>query len=300
MLTPNRDATIGFIGASLVGASLAVALSRKGYKVIAVASRSEPSAESLASRIEGCRPYRTPQGVVDSANVVFVTVPDGSIGKVASSVSWQKGQSAIHCSGIMPASEMDHAVRSGAQVGSLHPLQTFSSLEGALESLEGSTFAIEADQPLRSFLEGVARDLGGRPIPLKAEDKALYHAAAVMACGHVVTLVSLAADLWGNLGYSRAEALEALLPLLRGAVGGMEAVGLPQALTGPIARGDVATIQMHLAALRHRAPHVLEPYRQVALSQIPIASAKSGLNRAATQRMQELLEDASTTGRGGR
>ncbi len=281
---------IGFIGAGLVATCLAIALSRKGYQVKAVASKSLTSAQSLASQIEACTPYSTAQEVVDRSKVVFITAPDDAIKSIASAFSWRKGQGAVHCSGVLALDEMEQARRSGTVVGAFHPLQTFSSVEDAINSLPGATFAIEAEQPLRAFLEEAALALGGRHISLNPGDRLLYHTSAVMTSGFTVTLLKLATDLWEKLGFSRHEALTAMLPLLKGTVKGLESVGIPNALTGPLARGDIGIIEKHIEELERRAPEVLPAYCQLALAQIPIAIDKGSLRTSAAKRIQTLLE----------
>lgn len=290
MSTPSRSSSIGFIGAGIVGFCLAITLSRKGYMVKAVASRSRSSAKALASRIDGCVPYSSAQDVVNNCDVVFVTTPDDAIAKVVSSVSWRKGQGVLHCSGAASLDVLEPARRQGAIVGTFHPLQTFSSLDEATKNLPGTTCAIEGGPVSRAFLENVALDLRCRPLFLKPGDKALYHASAVMVCGFTVGLAKLATDLWGSMGFSQEEALAALMPLLRGTVNSLESVGLPQALTGPFARGDVGTVQKHLEALVAKAPEAVLAYCELGLAQLPMAMEKGGLDIETAHRIKAVLE----------
>jgi predicted short-subunit dehydrogenase-like oxidoreductase (DUF2520 family) len=131
----------------------------------------------------------------------------------------------------------------GAQTGAFHPLQSFADTTQAISNLPGSTIAIEAEEPLSSTLKEMAEKLSCRWIELKAEDKVIYHAAAVIAGNYLVTLVKLADDLWETFGIPREQATQALLPLLKGTLNNIENVGIPQALTGPIARGDTETVK---------------------------------------------------------
>ena len=96
----------------------------------------------------------------------------------------------------------------------------------------------------------MALALEGRWIKLGAGDKAAYHTAAVMSSNYLVTLVKLAADLWDSFGIPREQAIQALLPLLKGTINNIENLGVPNALTGPIARGDIGTVQIHLNTLK--------------------------------------------------
>ena len=280
---------IGFIGAGTVGTALAVRLGEKGYPVVAVSSRSLSSARRLAQAVPGCAVCADNQGVADSAQLVFITTPDDVIGRVAGSLAWRAGQCVVHCSGADSTAVLEPARVQGAWVGGFHPLQTFASIRHAVENIPGSTFGIEAEGPLFGLLEDMARALGGHAVRLEAEDKVLYHAAAVLACNYLVTLVKLATDLWHTFGVSQEQAVAALMPLLEGTLNNVENVGLPHCLTGPIARGDVGTVEKHLAALERAAPSLVSAYRELGLQAIPIALAKGRIDQAKATELKALL-----------
>ncbi|MFC1990458.1 Rossmann-like and DUF2520 domain-containing protein, partial [Chloroflexota bacterium] len=265
---------LGFIGAGTVGTALAIRLSNQGYPVVAVSSRSHTSAEKLAQAINGCKAVRSNQEVADAAEFIFITTPDGAIPLVASELKWRPGQSVVHCSGADSTETLEPARKPGAQVGAIHPLQTFASVKQAIDNIPGSTFALEAEEPLLSTLKDMVTALDGTWIELKASDKVIYHAAAVIACNYLVTLVKLATDLWQTFDVPTNQATKALMPLLQGTLNNIDNVGIPQCLTGPIARGDTGTIKKHLDALQKVAPAVLSTYRELGLQTIPVALAK--------------------------
>ncbi len=277
--------TIGFIGAGTTGTALAVRLAQQRYRVIAVSSRSLTSAEKLAARINGCQAYKTAQEVADVAQLVFITTPDDAIPRVAAEVQWRNGQSVVHCSGAHSIDILEPAKQPGANTGCFHPLQTFASVDQAIGNIPGSTFAIEAEEPLSSTLKDMAAALEGEWVILKAGDKVLYHAAAVFACNYLVTLVKLATDLWQTFDVPPAQATRDLMPLLRGTLSNIENVGLPNCLTGPIARGDLGTISRHLESLGKQAPALLKIYKELGQQTVPIALAKGKID---SQRAEEL------------
>ena len=281
---------LGFIGAGTVGTALSVSLSSQGYPVVAVSSRSQTSARNLAKAISGCLPVSSNQDVADSAELVFITTPDDAIAPVVSQIQWRKGQSVVHCSGADSTDILEPARKSGAYVGVFHPLQTFASVRQALENTPGSTFALEAEEPLLTTLKDMATALGGYWIELKAGDKVVYHASAVIACNYLVTLVKLAADLWQTFGIPRHQAIRALLPLIRGTIHNIDTVGIPRCLTGPIARGDTGTIKKHLDALQKVAPGLLSTYRELGRQTIPIALAKGRINQRQAEELKAILE----------
>jgi len=283
---------IGFIGAGTVGTALAVRLREKGYPVIAVASRTRASAERLAGMVDGCKVCDNVQAVADVAGMVFITTPDDTIAPVVAQIKWHAGQSVIHCSGADSLDILDPATKARALVGGFHPLQTFASVAYAIENIPGSTFALEAEEPLLSKLKKMAIALGGRWIELKPGDKVIYHAAAVFACNYVVTLVKLATDLWQTFGVSTPEATQALIPLLRGTINNLANVGLPYCLTGPIARGDTGTIRKHLKALEVIAPALLPAYQELGRQTIPIALAKGKIDKLRAKELKELLSQS--------
>jgi predicted short-subunit dehydrogenase-like oxidoreductase (DUF2520 family) len=282
---------LGFIGAGTVGTALAARLNGRGYAVVAVSSRSHTSAQNLAQSVNGCRVFDS-QGVADAAELVFITTPDDAIAGVASQVKWRPGQGVIHCSGADSAAILQPAKEAGAQVGVFHPLQTFASVKEAIENMPGSTFALEAEEPLLKKLKDMATALGGHWVELKAGDKVLYHAAAVIACNYLVTLVKLATDLWQTFGVPPQKATQALLPLLGGTIHNIDTVGIPQCLTGPIARGDVGTIKKHLDALEQAAPHLVATYRELGLQTIPIAVAKGRIDKNQAEELRVILQPA--------
>lgn len=281
---------LGFIGAGTVGTALAVKLSEKGYPVVAVSSRSRTSATKLAQAINACRAVSSNQAVADVAELIFITTPDGAIAPVASEIKWCPGQSVVHCSGADSTDILEPARKSGAQTGAFHPLQTFASIEQAIANIPGSTFAIEAEEPLLTTLKKLATTLDGQWLQLKAGDKVIYHAAAVIACNYLVTLVKLTTDLWQTFGVPTAQASQALMPLLQGTLNNINNVGIPQCLTGPIARGDIGTIKKHLEALVKVAPGVLSTYRELGLQTIPIALAKGRINQEQAQELAAMLK----------
>ncbi len=281
---------VGFIGAGTVGTALAVSLSQKGYKVLAVSSRSLASAQKLAQLVPGCQICQTAQGVADAAELVFITTPDDIISKVASEIKWHKGQDVIHCSGAHSIDILEPARQLGANVGSFHPLQTFASVNEAIKNLPGSTFALEAEEPLLSRLKELASILNGRWVELKPGDKVLYHTAAVFVSNYLVTLVKLALDLWQGFGVPPKEATESLLPLLKGTMNNIENIGLPDCLTGPIARGDLSTISKHLNALKSKNPSLFATYKDLGLQTISVALAKGKIDTDRAEELKALLK----------
>jgi predicted short-subunit dehydrogenase-like oxidoreductase (DUF2520 family) len=230
------------------------------------------------------------QQVADTAELIFITTPDSAIAGVVSQIKWQKGRSVVHCSGADSTDILEPARKAGVMVGGFHPLQTFAGVKQAIENIPGSTFAIEAEEALLTNLKKMAEALGGQWITLKAGDKVAYHAAAVFASNYLVTLVKMATDLWQTFSIPTDQATKALLPLIRGTLHNIETIGIPQCLTGPIARGDTGTVNKHLHALRNKAPALLFPYKELGLQTIPVALAKGKINAKQASELEIILK----------
>ena len=274
MSSLDQNSRIGFIGAGTVGKTLAVVLSRHGYPVVAAASRSPASAQALAELVPGCVAYPSPDEVAGASDVVFITSPDDAIPRIAAGITWRPGQAVVHCSGAASLDVFDPAESQGALPGTFHPLQAFSSVDNGIESIPGTTFGIEGDPEMREYLGDMARAIGGNPIFLRAEDKALYHLSGVMMGNLLTALAATAAQLWEELGMERADGVKALVPMMRQVSINLESSGVPGAVAGPYVRGDIGTVRKHLEALHTRAPDVLPLYCELALAALPYALEK--------------------------
>jgi predicted short-subunit dehydrogenase-like oxidoreductase (DUF2520 family) len=279
---------IGFIGAGTVGTALAVLLSQKGYEFIGASTRHAGSTPGKI--VSNLHLLESNQEVADKADLVFLTTPDDAIAKVAAEIRWHKGQSVVHCSGADSTDILEPAHKAGAMTGGFHPLQTFAGVKQAVENLPGSTFALEAEEPLLTTLKDMAAALGGRWISIKPRDKAAYHAAAVFASNYLVTLVKMSTDLWQTFDVPAERAIEALLPLMRGTLNNIEKIGIPQCLTGPIARGDTGTVNKHLKMLEAKVPSLLSPYKELGRQTVPIALGKGRINDKQAKELATILK----------
>jgi predicted short-subunit dehydrogenase-like oxidoreductase (DUF2520 family) len=283
---------IGFIGAGRVAKGLAWGLAQSKHGVVAAASRSINSAQQLAARIAGCRAAADAQDVVDGADLVFLTVPDDAIATVVASLKWRHGVAVVHCSGATEVAVLAPAARAGARIGGFHPLQLFADPEVALAGLPGCTIGIEADGPLFSQLERLATDLHCRTIRLPPGCRVRYHVGAHYAGGFVIALLKQATDLWQSFGVGREDTIRALLPLLRGTAASVERSGLAQGLAGTYSRGDIGTLEKHLAELGRVGPDALRLYCELALRSIPLGLERGGYDEKRAEAMRVLLRCA--------
>lgn len=285
----SRQTPVAIIAAGRLGSSLALAMFAAGYNVAAVSSRRASHREWLDSRLHGSSVPEKAQVAADLASVVFITGPDSAIRDICASVIWRRDQAVIHCAGVLPLSELDSAAEKRAAIAGFHPLQTFPSHESS-DRLKDVSFAIESKHVgLRKWLAKLATDLGGSSIDIKSDQRAAYHASAVMACGLLASLAGIAAEMWKPLGISRGDALARLVPLIRATVDALEEKGLPSAITGPFVRGDVETVASHLAATSKNSPEIGRAYAALAQASLHIAREQGGLSDEAYERIEAAL-----------
>jgi predicted short-subunit dehydrogenase-like oxidoreductase (DUF2520 family) len=158
------------------------------------------------------------------------------------------GITILHTNGALDRSVLAPLEKLGAATGSLHPLQTFTrnsepDLAGAICAIEGTPRAVRVARR-------IARDLGCTPVVIAPQAKPAYHAAAALAAGHTLAVAEAATRILIALGFTRRQAVRALLPLTRQTLANFEHLGAHAAWTGPLARGDLATVKKHAAALR--------------------------------------------------
>ena len=209
----------------------------------------------------------------------------------------------MHLSGALPLNAIE-PLRARHSIGSFHPLQSFAEPRPP-SSLGGIVVAVDATTAsLRRRLAGLARALGARPKRVGDSQRMLYHAAAVFASNYVDVLLGQAVRLLQAAGWEEKEATSGLLALTEGAIANVRKRGAVAALTGPVRRGDVDTVEGHLAALAKLAgstsprsgPPVVDLYRMLGLIALEIA-VEAGLEPAAAERMHRALTDQAAATR---
>ncbi|GAB4251947.1 MAG: hypothetical protein Kow00122_09650 [Thermoleophilia bacterium] len=290
-----------------MGASLALALRDCGATLVGFVNRTAAGrarAEALLGRA-GARDLSSLLAAAATGNgplILFLTVPDGALPAIAAAVaeglaSRPAGVTAdvfvIHTSGATPVAALGPCVAAGAVTLSFHPLQTFSDPAVGPERLRGATVAVTPGRPdePRAWELGarLAVALGARPFLLREEDRVLYHAAATVASNYLVALEHVAQTLFERAGLPAAEALEAFLPLVRGAVDNMARQGTVAALTGPSSRGDLPTIRAHLDALTRSAPEYLPLYQTLGLVTLDLVRRRNELPPATIDSLEALM-----------
>lgn len=287
---------LGFVGAGHVGVTLAVAFARAGWPIGGIASRSAERRAEVARLVPGAVTLERPEGLLDLVDVLFLTVPDDAIDSVVAGLRLYSGQAIVHTSGLLPSTVLGPALAAGCAAASFHPLVAFADRERALAALPGASVALEGDDRLVATLAELAQAIGARPVRVDTAGKGAYHVAATLAAGGIVGLLETVVAAAEGAGLDEAGALAIYAPLARQALANAEALGLAAALTGPIVRGDVGTVERHVAILAERAPSVLPVYAALAGAQLTIAERRGEVAPEVLERVRALLAKLSRSG----
>ncbi len=286
---PGEPPVVGIVGAGAVGTALGVALARAGWPVGAVASRDAGRRERFRSLVPGARGFAEATALLDEVELIILAVPDDVIASLAGQLRMYSGQAMVHTSGALGAEALAPAMAAGTQVGAFHPLVAFADTELAVAALRGATVAIEGDDQLADLLAGMAEAIGAGAVRLAPGTKAAYHAAAVLAAGGFIALLDAIAELGRVAGLDEAGSLAIYGRLAEQTLANARALGIARALTGPMTRGDIGTLERHLVTLRAHAPAALALYAAAAEREIALAEGRGVLAPEAAAAMRASL-----------
>jgi predicted short-subunit dehydrogenase-like oxidoreductase (DUF2520 family) len=312
---PQRIAgpTVSIIGAGRLGLALALALARRGYRIEALMARNLGLARRAAKLVgtQSLALSATQLDELPASDILFITTPDDQVAEIAAelaatiksrkrnkeSVDAEKGnrrvRTVLHASGALSSDVLRSLRDAGFATGSMHPLVSVSdSVQGA-ESLGTAFFCVEGSRPAVSAARRLVRSLGAQSFSISARDKALYHAAAVMASGHTTALFDIAMEMLTRCNLAPRRARAVLLPLLRSTLENLYKTDPAGALTGTFARADTATVKRHLEALdSQKLPEALAAY--LLLGQRSLRLAKSaGARSHALKEIEKVLKSRS-------
>jgi predicted short-subunit dehydrogenase-like oxidoreductase (DUF2520 family) len=274
---------IAIVGAGNLAGALAVSLHGAGYVIEQIVSRESAASLRQARRLAhevGAAAVRS--NVVAKSEIVWFCVPDGAITHAAQSLTraadW-KGKVALHSSGALTSDELAVLRERGAAVASAHPLMTF--VRRSRPPLTGVPFALEGRPKAVKAARAIVLDLKGQPFAIRKQQKEAYHAWGMFASPLLTALLVAGERVAVAAGVSRKAARERMLPILRQTLANYARLGAPGAFSGPIARGDSATVQKHLQVLQ-RVRGAREVYIALARAALLDLPAK---NRAALEKM---------------
>ncbi len=255
--------TIAIVGAGRVGRALGKQLRESGWHITAVVTRSQPTARRASRYIGAGRPFGKLSRLILETRIVLIAAPDDVIAGLAQQLAqiggeeW-RGKIILHTSGALDSRALAPLQRLGAFVGSLHPLQSFSSR--VAPPLEGVWMVVEGMSKALKVARRIVHDLGGIPVHVRIQDKSAYHSAGVFSAAHVLALIESGTRILTSVGFSRRQASLALLQLSRQVLSNFEKFGANVAWSGPAARGDFGTIAGHMKALKKFPVEYREAY----------------------------------------
>jgi predicted short-subunit dehydrogenase-like oxidoreductase (DUF2520 family) len=280
MLSRAMKRSLSIVGAGRVGRTLGKRLHRLGWRIGAVVTRSAATSRIAVQEIGAGKPYsRLVPGIFDSS-VILLTTPDGALSGVAGALAKfdemkLRGKIILHTSGALDRTVLAPLARRGASTGSLHPMQTFTGR--GTPKLEKVVFAVEGDRSAAIVARSIARSLGGVPVTINSKNKPAYHAAGALVAGHGLGLIEAATQVLLKLGFSRRDAMRALLPLMRQMLDNFEQLGPRESWTGPVSRGDFETVAKHTKALRSYPSEFNEAHAALALLASRVLSKNSAV-----------------------
>lgn len=292
-----------------MGTALGMALGRAGYRIEVIVTKTPRSArraarligggaEALAERRPANAPAVTVRRLVQS-ELLLISTPDDALEAVVARLAGtirragagrgKPQRFALHTSGAVSSNVLAPLRALGYSVGSLHPLVSVADASPANDPFRGAHFCVEGDRAAARVARSLVKELGGHPFTISREAKPLYHAAATVSSGHVTALFDLAIEMLQECGVTERRARLILAPLLKSTAANLDAQSPAEALTGPFARGDIATVEKHLAAMKtRRMKEAADLYSALGLRAASLAE-KTKRNRRSLKDIKKLL-----------
>ncbi|MDA2929686.1 DUF2520 domain-containing protein [Acidobacteria bacterium AH-259-O06] len=285
---PSRE--VGIAGAGRVGRSLGKLLNERGQKVVAVASRNRARAKAAAAFIGREVQAVSYTDLPSKVDKILIAVSDDSIGQIANTLA-EAGLTegtVLHTSGIYGTDVLAPLIAQGNSCAGLHPLQTIATPQQGVQKLPSATFTIVGSGRAAEWAEKIVNLLHGKILRIAPGRKSTYHAAAVIASNYIVSLIDAAVLVMGAAGVDPEAARRALAPLVQASVQNALAERPVKALTGPIQRGDIQTLALHLQGLALVPASIQQLYRAVGIQTVQLAR-KQGLDSAVARQLEHLL-----------
>lgn len=289
--------TLNVIGPGRLGRTLAALWAQaKLYEVRDVLARDVEHARAATAFIGAGRAVARLEDM-QAADLWLVATPDDGIARMARAMAAggrvRSGDIVFHCSGALSAAELGAVAAQGAMTASVHPLKSFADPVTARDTFAGTYCVAEGDPDAVAALCGGFEGIGGRVVGIDAATKPLYHAASALVCNDLAALIEAGLRCYERAGIARETASRMIEPLVRETVVNVFRTGTVAALTGPVARGDAATVARHIASLRAAEPLSARIHTDLSLYALELARAQPGADVAALERLERLLRDAA-------
>ena len=284
---PDSAKTVTIVGAGRLAGALSIALCNASVPVETVYfHRKFP--EILKERLPQTKFKPFPPKETINSDTVIIAVRDDAIEEAAHELIpfLTPHRTVLHTSGSLTSSILDPLFRSGHATGSFHPLISVSDVLTGSNFFHGAYICIEGTETAKSNAFELANRLGANSFGILPEKKSLYHLAAMIASGYLITLMSVAEELFLECGINETFAKQLTLNLSKSSIENYSHQSAEQALTGPIARADIETYKRHIKALdKLNDPELKRLYLAIA-----VYSARLAARREITKEERERLQ----------
>lgn len=283
--------SLNIIGAGRLGQTLGRLFhTNQCFQINGICNSSELSAKNAVDFVGAGGACRS-LAQLPPADVVMIATPDALIKRTANALTdisaVKHSKLVFHCSGVTTSSVLLPLKNHTTSVASIHPNMTFASAKVSVDHFSGTYCAFEGDDAGFDLLENAFKKIGGQVFQIKADQKATYHAATALSCNYLIALMDVVVQLYLKIGVTRETALAIMQPIVKKTVDNVFSLDTVAALTGPIARGDVNTVQLHLNALED--PYTKDLYKQLGLRLVQLATEKGNAEKKQLGEIERLL-----------
>lgn len=265
---------VNIIGAGKAGATLAILFSGLDQiKINTICDCDSTKLSAIYDKVKADK-FTTQINELKYADIYFIATPDDLIvstcAEIIATLSSEQHPIFVHCSGALPSSILHGVITDGCYAASVHPVKSFAEPEQAAKTFAGTYCGLEGSKTAVDTLKSIFESLDANCFDINPEKKVHYHAAAVLSCNYLNVLVELGLQTYAKAGIDRNVSMHILEDIAKETIGNIFSSSPAEALTGPIARGDISTIQKHIMAFDNEADqNLLSIYRslgQVAIS----------------------------------
>lgn len=287
---------LNIIGCGNVGKTLAHLWSKQ--KIFTIGDIVNQSTESNLAAIQFIGSGQTASSVsaMHPAEVYLIGTPDDQIiescNELASCGLLRKGDTVFHCSGALPSSSLNSAKQASAGIASVHPVKSFANPVASSTSFEGTYCGVEGDKNSLDILSSAFEAIGGKTFDIDPQFKTLYHAGSVMVCNYLTSLIEVGTQSYLKAGLDKETSLKVMEPIVRGTIDNIFSTNTVSALTGPIARGDHATVSRQLTALFDWNPEYGELYRNLGNVALELSRLQGSASPDSLAMLAEILDPA--------
>lgn len=289
----NPVPSMNIIGCGRLGKTLASLWHRQGLlQIRGITTRTSAGAQAAVDFIGAGTP--TPFDILSPADITMIATDDASIAtcavRLAEAGIVRPGDIVFHCSGALASDILIPVKRCQGWIASVHPIKSFAEPATATASFPGTYCGVEGDEQATACLTPLFINIGGIPLPLQTDTKALYHAGMAIGANFLVTLMQWSLDILKQAGLPQETGLKVLEPMIRNTLDNVFRLGPADALTGPVARRDADIVRRHLEALQSDPTGNAELYGALAQKTLELARKKALLPEDQEQAMEALLK----------